>query len=296
MSRLLEDESMGLYYISEISNEGENTIEDLDVVDEGHGIFYVKYMQTLQSFDVMNRNQRHYDGDNVWDCIVNSEKIQSQIRHNGWFMELDHPMQIYKDKPLTPERIQNPSYDRRCAIIKKPFRTSNLLRSPIVTTCNDLGEGLAKDIIAHKYQPMASLRAIANLINKGGKPYVWVKKVITYDTVNYASHREADSDMNTMRTVTKAINAGPLTESTVIERPSLDNYDMLIPLKDILEMVGKTDVNAQIIMESFEIDTKELVGFNQNRTQMIMKDGTNTIYANISPESTRKVNDFFASF
>jgi hypothetical protein len=229
-----------------------------------------------------------YDGDNIWECIQ-SEKIQSQLAHNGWFMELDHPMQIYKDKPLTPERIQSISYDRRCCVIKNPRRVGNLLKADIETLNTDKGEGLAKDIIAHGYQPMASARAIANLINRSGKPYVWVKRLITYDTVNYASHREADLDKGSMTTVVKDIN--------ISESSSIDSYDVMIPLKDILEMVGKTDVNAQIIMESFDINPNNLIGFTDNHRQMIIKDNdSNLIYANISRESTKKVNDFFASF
>lgn len=292
MSNLLTDD-LGLYYISEISNEGINTIESMEVVDKGHGIFFVTYEQTLQSFDVLNRNQRFYDGDNIWECIQ-TEKIQSQLAHNGWFMELDHPMQVYKDKPLSPERIQSISYDRRCALIKKPRRVGNLLKATIETTNNNLGEGLAKDIIAHGYQPMASCRAIANIVNRGGKPYVMVKRLITYDTVNYASHREADSDKSSMNTVVKDININ-INESA--NNVNINSYDVMIPLKEILESVGKTDVNAQLIMESFEIDPNNLIGFNNTNTQMIMKDASNNmIYANISRESTKKVNDFFASF
>jgi glycerol-3-phosphate cytidylyltransferase-like family protein len=217
-------------------------------------------------------------------------------------MELDHPMQVYKDKPLSPERIQNISYDRRCAVIKKPRRVGNLLKATIETTNNDLGEGLAKDIIAHGYQPMASCRAIANIVNRGRKPYVMVKRLITYDTVNYASHIEADSDKSSMNTVVKDINISVNESTTTNIKTTIDDSaimfkDVMIPLKDILESIGKTDVNAQIIMESFEIDPKNLIGFNRDNTQMIMKDSTNNmIYANISRESTKKINDFFASF
>ena len=293
MSKLLEDESMGLYYISEVTNEGCNTVESMEVVDKGHGIFFVKYEQTLQSFDVMNRNGRMYDADNIWECIQ-SEKIQSQLAHNGWFMELDHPMQIYKDKPLTPERIQSISFDRRCAVIKRPRIVGNLLKASIETTNNEFGEGIAKDIIAHGYQPMASARAIANLVNRNGKPYVLVKRLINYDLVNYASHREADVDRSSMNVVTKDITNGHITESD--KNNIINGYDVMIPLKDILEAVGKNDINAQIIMESFDISPKNLIGFNDSHNQMIMKDNDNNlIYANISKESTKRVNDFFSN-
>ena len=49
-------------------------------------------------------------------------------------------------------------------------------------------------------------------------------------------------------------------------------------------------------MEAFDLDTDSLVGFSNNNKQVIIKDETNTIYANISPKTKRRVDDFFNCF
>lgn len=282
-------EDMGYVYLTENSNE---TISHFDTV-KINGIWSVVFDMILQSFGVMNRNQRIYDQKNIWNMIQTDEKIQSELAHNGWFMELNHPTSPYKDKPLSPERIQNIDYDRRCAVIKNPRMEGNLLKGHIQTTCGGLGPDLANDMIGIGYKPMASCRAIASLNLRNGKPLVFVRKLIAYDIVQYASHREAD--MTTPgKVVTKAI-----TESAdhIIDtvKEAVDN--VCIPLKEILESVGVRDYNTQVVMEAFDIPMDNLIGINKDRTHAIILDrDNNTIYTKMSPDTVKEVNDFFASF
>ena len=70
----------------------------------------------------------------------------------------------------------------------------------------------------------------------------------------------------------------------------------MIPLKEILESVGKTDVNTQMILESFELTADDIVGIDKTHNFAIIKDNDNTIYANINPETKHRVDDFFNSF
>lgn len=298
MSILKEDDNLGFVYIAEASNEGYENFDKYDVI-ENHGLFMVRFTQVLQSFDVLNRNNRYYDGDNVWECIQ-AEKIQSQLAHNGLFMELDHPMQKYKDKPLSAERIQSIDYDRRCAVIKNLKRVGNLIEGTITTTNNDKGVGIAKDIVGIGYRPMASCRAIATMIMKNNKPYVQMKRFITYDMVSYASHKEADTvggytPINKqVRTVKESVSdkikskALPMIESV--------NNDIVIPLKDILTNLGNTDVTTQVVLESFNLDTDNIIGVTKNHKQIIIENDGNYIYTNINKDSVNKVNDFFSSF
>lgn len=290
------DDSLGYMLLCERTDGSENI--NILGSSNNNGVFSVTYEQVLQSFDVMNRNGRMYDGNNVWDCIIHNPKIQSQLAHNGWFMELDHPFSHYKGMELSPERVQNICYDRRCAVVKNPRRESNLLKGTITTTSNDLGIGLARDIVNINYKPMASLRAIATMIAKNGKPYVKVKKVINYDTVSFASHPEADT-VSTPRPVIKTIKA--ITESVVDSTFGVIEKvynDVAIPLTEILESVGKTDPNFQLVMESFDLDMNDFEGIELNPVQShaIVKDRDNRVYINISPESVHKVNDFLSSF
>ena len=68
-----------------------------------------------------------------------------------------------------------------------------------------------------------------------------------------------------------------------------------MPLKDILESVGRTDVNTQIIMESFNLSTDDMVGFSKDNKHVILRDNNNMIYCNIDQNARKKVNDFMRS-
>lgn len=280
---------LGYVYIAEASNEGYNTVQNQKVFNE-NGIFYVTFESVLQSFNVINRNQRRYIASNIMERFKD-EKIQSDLAHNALFGELDHPMQKIKDQPLTPQRIQSIDYDRRCVIIQNPRLNGNLLEATITTTPGAKGPDLAKDIVGIGYKPMFSCRAIASLQMIDNKPTVIVRRLITYDVVQYGSHREADM-ISKPKAVVKNINV--VKEST--EEDNISSDDVMIPLKEILEHVGKTDVNAQMIMESFEIPLDNIMGFDKNRQHLIIRDKNNMIYANINPRTKKTIDDFFASF
>lgn len=293
MSKVFNDgDDLGYVYIAEQTNIGRNDLRSINVIDEDPNIFMVEYTQCLQSFDVLNRNQRYYDKDNIWDCIANSEKIQSQLAHNGWFSELDHPMAKYANMKLSPERIQNPEFRESCCVIKNPRLEGNLLMAEMRTLPNKLGTDLAKMIVGVNYKPMASCRAIANMSSKNGKPYVFVKRLITYDTVNYASHREADV-VSPIKTIVKKV--GEFTESAkdVIEEGT---KAVVIPLREILMNVANKDVTTQMVMESFDLTDDCLIGFDDNNTHAILKESDNRIFVKMSPETVKNVNDYFASF
>ena len=125
---------------------------------------------------------------------------------------------------------------------------------------------------------------------KNNKPVVNVRKIITYDWVLYQSHREADQITSEPTTfVNKTVN----TVNTVTENTS---EDVAIPLKEILQSVGHTDANAQLIMESFDLTYDDIVGFTPDHKNVIIRDNNNMIYCNIDPTTRNKVNDFFRSF
>ena len=45
-----------------------------------------------------------------------------------------------------------------------------------------------------------------------------------------------------------------------------------------------------------ELTPESLCGFDENHTHAIIKDVDNTIYAKISPQTKRRVDDFFSKF
>ena len=70
----------------------------------------------------------------------------------------------------------------------------------------------------------------------------------------------------------------------------------MIPLKEILEDVGRKDVNANLIMEAFDLGPDSLCGFDETKEHVIMRDDDNYIYTNINPNTAMMVRDFYTSF
>lgn len=279
---------MGLMYISESVNLDQNNVSNIDVYDK-NSLFYVTFDTNLQSFDVINRNQRLYKADNIWDCIQ-QEKIQCQLRDGCWFGEFDHPTPEKKDEQLSPERIQNVPPLKRAFKIMNPRITGNLLQGRIQSAQTDIGIGFGKEILAG-WKPSFSCRAIASLKLINNKPTVIVRRLITYDAVWYPSHKEAHA-ISDVKAINKKINM--VTESVQNVKTTIQN--VMVPLKEILESIGKTDVNTQMIMESFDLPLDSIIGIDKSRTHAIIKDKDNMIYSNISPETKHKVDDFLSSF
>ena len=123
-------------------------------------------------------------------------------------------------------------------------------------------------------------------------PTVFVRKVITYDSVWYPSHEIARA---TSKPSAHLENIRNFCESAV-DNIAASVRNVMIPLKEILESVGNTDVNTQMILESFELTDENLYGFTPDHKHVIIKDEDNTIYANISPKTKKRVDDFFNSF
>ena len=280
----------GFMYLAEQTTPEDYPIENLQVVDK-NGVFFVTFDTCLHSFEVINRNNRQYISSNIQECFQ-TERILSMLQDRAWFGEMDHPLQKYKDKPLSPERIQSIEMERRSHKILDPNFKSNLLLARIETASGtEAGRGMANEII-QGLVPAFSCRAIAGIRLINGKPTVVVRKVITYDWVLYPSHKEAHiiGDANGAVKTIKTI-----TESAV-DKVREYSKDILLPLKEVLENVGHRDVNTQLIMESFELSQEDMLGFTNDLSHMIVKDGMNTIYAKISPESVNEVKDFYSSF
>lgn len=289
-SNMLNDD-MGFIYIAEQTTADNNQTYNMDVTNK-NGVFFVSFDTVLHTFEEINRNQRMYIGSNIWNCIAHDNKIQSLLADDAFYGEMDHPTNEYKDKPLSPERIQTIWMPNRSHKIKRPRIVRDELQARIETASGtDAGVGFAKEII-QGLKPAFSCRAIASMTLVNGKPTVQVRRLITYDWVLYPSHARAHA-ISTPHAVVKQFKAFTESVSDFVERKS---KDILIPLKEILETVGTKDINTQMIMESFNLPLDSLCGFDKSRTHAIIKDENNVIYANISPETKRRVDDYFQSF
>jgi len=280
---------LGFLYIAEQTSPEQNEVKNFDVTNKD-GVFFVDFESCIHSFDVMNRNIRMYDGDNVMECL-NTERMNHYFSHGGLFGEQNHPIPIYKDRPLSPERIQDIDMNNTSHKIFRPRRQGNLLIARIQSDAGTAaGMNLAKKMV-QGFIPGFSCRAIASMSMKNGKPVVDVRKIITYDWVLFQSHREAEQIQSVpnkfVHKVANAVNEY-VTEETGSE-------DVSVPVSQILEYAGYKDVNAQVVMEAFELDKTSLVGFSRDNKHIIMKDSDNTIYCNMLPETRNKVNDYLRS-
>lgn len=273
---------MGMVYINESTTP--STVSNIEETKKDN-IFYVRFDTNLQDFDVENRNHRYYDGDNIWDRIVHDPKIQSLLKTNGWFGEYDHPVADKVGDKLSPERIQNVPPMLQAFRIERPRRVGNLLQATIQTANGTIGEKFGKDIITG-WLPQFSCRAFATIINKHNKPYVQVKKLITYDGVTYPSHAIAHG-ISKPQVTNKAVTTFESVTDTI--------HDVVVPLKDILIDAGK-DPNVQTICEAFELTLDDFVGFDNSKEHVIIRDENNTIFADINPNTVKRVNEFYNSF
>ena len=132
MNSFVDD--LGFMFISEQTSPDTNIVSNLTEKKTPNGLFYYEFDSILQSFDVINRNRRMYNADNVWSCIAESPKIQDHLRGDRWFGEADHPMQVYQDKPLSAERLQNVPPTLSSHKIRNPRMAS--LR-PVFESAND---------------------------------------------------------------------------------------------------------------------------------------------------------------
>lgn len=284
----IEDSPMGLVYISE-SFGGDNTVKNLDK-SKHSDLFYITFDTNLQDFDVKNRNRRYYDASNIMECIQ-CDKIQSLLRTGGWFGEFDHPAPEKAGEKLSPERIQNVPPKYRAFKIMNPTLVGNVLTAKIQSAQGAQGESFGKEVLAG-WEPQFSCRAIATMVMRNGKPYVMVRKLITYDAPWYPSHEIAHATSEPIITTKSFMESADSPIDIAKEKIN----DIMIPLKEILMDIGKTDVTTGLILESFDLSMDDLYGFNETHDKVIIKDENNMIYANISPKSVKRVNDFFSSF
>ena len=288
-------DDMGFVYVAEQTTPEDMKISNLKVTDKGH-VFFVEFDSGLHSFEIINRNERQYLRSNIEECITSSEKIQSLLADNAWYGEMDHPMVKKAGEKLSPQRIQNVWMPNRSHKIMKPRFEGNMLFATIQTSSGtEAGRGFANEIIQGLH-PSFSCRALAALKLINGKPTVIVRKIITYDWVLYPSHKEAHIN-GTAHGVVKDIQA--VTESALEKGKTFiknKSEDILLPLKEILESVGRKDVNTQIIMESFNLDSDDLIGIDPTKKYALIADENNVIYSRMNPETVKEVHEFYNSF
>lgn len=288
------DKTLGLMYLAEESSPDDIKLDNLKVIDKCGAVWAV-FDACIHSFDVLNRNQRMYDGDNVWNRITTNERIQDGLRKKCWYGEMDHPGQNFTSMALTAERVQKIDMANRSHVITKPRRDRNLLIATI-ETCpgTDAGIGFARDMIRGLI-PSFSCRSIASMKMRGNKPYVDVKKIVTYDWVIYQSHREAEQ-------IGPAILKDGMADvklESVGSTFTKYSKDVCIPFNEFVDFrnyVSEHDENTLVLMESAGYNPSDITGIDVDNNTLFIEKADHKLYVNTSLDTKKKVEEFLLSF
>lgn len=237
--------------------------------------FYLIFDAVLQSFGVMNRNNRMYEASNIMDKINNDDYIQSMLRQNSWMGEIDHPAPIREGEQLTINRISNPDMKLTSHYIRKPRLNGNLLEATIQTdSSNKHGMNMAIKIVDGKIIPCFSARVLGALTNKGGKPVVNVRKLITYDWVLYPSHKEAEGKITQ-----------PIQES--VNEASKYSGTTIIFLPELAKMAVDNSKEASWLCESFGLSIDDIIGVTSTGNSVVLTENNNVYIQPINDKVVR---------
>lgn len=237
--------------------------------------FYLIFDAVLQSFDVMNRNRRMYEADNIMHLINTDDYIQSMLKQNSWMGEIDHPAATKEGESLTINRISNPDLKLTSHYIRRPRLNGNLLEATIQTdSSNENGMNMAIKIVDGKIVPCFSARVLGALQNKNGKPVVNVRKLITYDWVLYPSHREAAAKINQ-----------PIQES--VEEAAKFANTMVIFLPELARMAAANSREASWLCESFGLSMDDIVGVTATGNSVVLTENENVYIQPINDKTIR---------
>ena len=278
-----------LCYVAEQTSFKEDYNEKFgfELHDRGNR-FYIVFEGILQSFGVLNRNGRMYDADNIMNCIQNDPYIIAMLAQNSWMGELEHPTAIYENQNLSLARLAAVFPANTSHFIRKPRLEGNLLKATIQTdSSNQNGMNMAIKIVDGKVIPGFSARVLGELKTKNGKPFVEVKKLITYDYVLFPSHKEALGNVNkpfaeSVKTVEKAMNGS------------------IIFFEELAKDAAKNSEDAQILCESFGLSNDDIIGLTSTGNSVVLKENKNIYVCPITNEMARaktkaNLNDWLRS-
>lgn len=271
------DELNTYCYINEQTSYTEDYADSFGyTVHEKGSRFYVVFDAVLQSFGIKNRNKREYDADNIWNCIQTDDYIQSMLRQNSWMGEIDHPAATIEGQELTTQRIANPDMKLSSHYIRRPrMNGKNLLEATIQTdSSNENGMNMAIKIVDGKIIPCFSARVLGSLRNIGGRPIVFVKKLITYDWVLYPSHPEAQAKIKQ-----------PIMES--VEEGAKACGAKVIYLSELARMAANSSKETEWLCESFGLTIEDVVGVTESGNSLVIAEGNNTYIQPISDKFVR---------
>lgn len=293
--------------------ENDTTFKEVSNVNvyKDEYLFFIRFNTILQSLDCVNRNNRWYKGDAVWESLNTSEVKELQA-NKKLQSEMGHPI----NQP--PDRIATIDETRTCNIILKMWRDGNLIRGEMETLDDGMWGTKLTKMILQGINPSYSYRGFAVLTKKGNIVYVYQPpRFITYDEVVLPSHKEAYADPKKTK-IAKSYNGSEhILEASVqtppvgwgVKEPTPDPImetiakqtngrpkDFSRPLlaSDIQEMLMRDSDNAKSVCESLGIDPSTLSLYGNH--SMSVKSGSDTIVFQSERSVARKYADLWRKF
>ena len=158
-----------------------------NVVDTPSGrLTTLTFKQVLQSFGVKNWNGRIYTQDVVMKALSSNPLIQNDLNNHAWVGEFGHPDLTNAKNAMQRQMTLFPP--NCCWTIDKYWVEGNLLMGECTTWSGLYGDVL-RDRILTGHPSQSSSRAIGGVDSKGSVLPGYM--IITYDSVERASHKEA---------------------------------------------------------------------------------------------------------
>lgn len=207
---------------------------------------YCEFESSLSSFNVYNRMHRRYDPNNFANVISSDERINDLLRRNQWRGEWNHPNPEIKGQQYSDIRMTIPEPKRTSHFISKPRLEGDRYRGHITThPGTNCGKAVSSEIIDIGAVPCFSVRLLGNMIPNAApnQPNMRVSKVITFDMVDYPSHKEAEADIT----------------------PRVHMEGSVLFLKELAKYCCEQDDNMKVVCESFQFSPEEIMGINDGQ-------------------------------
>lgn len=230
---------------------------------------FVVFEATLQTFNCSNRMGRRYDAQNVCNVIDTDERIQRLLQQNKWRGELNHPNPDIRGQQLSDIRMTIPDPLNTSHFISKNRLEGDKYKAKITThPKTEAGQSATSEVVDLGAVPSFSVRLLGCMIPNApvNRPNIRVSKVITFDMVDFPSHRGADAD----------ISARIMESANVVF------------LKELSKYCCEQDENLRVVCESFQLSPEDIMGLNSDNIIAESGDGAK-IHIPLGSEIRREV-------
>jgi len=272
-------QEVAAYLIMEATTEPMKP-QNLQIYDK-NGLFYLRFLTTLQEFNVRNRNGRIYSGNPMIESL-RAPHVTELVTNKTWLGEAGHPMTddvkriLTIDPKLTSHRINWWNAQ------------GNFLKGEVETLDDGAhGTQMTKNIL-QGMEPAFSLRALAQLIKQGDGTQLMNSRahIVTYDWVILPSHKTAYRDQS--KPIEKVIRNIELAGNSVQECA-------LMPVQEsqIVDFIKMESKNVRLVSNVCEV-AMESMTLSKDLKNVILREGGLTYVVKVEDKIKRDVSRFMS--